>query len=363
MFDLTTFARDTERRVDPVPYERLVALRRHRQRRRAAATALAAVAAVAALAVVLAGLAHVGSQRVPATPAPLLTSVGVPDWTPDQVIGHPDSFVVTQLESRTDRRTVLTVWKRCVTPRADHDCLGREAFALVDGTGHRFLTLGTVTGSSNQSALRDPGLLREVGDGVWYWAHLGPGPYLLSPTMHQPVQLTVMDRPLNLPFGTPTIECADAVGLCTLDVNARTLKRLAVPDLAAGGGTRWATPTAKGCGIWGLTGAGGDVRLVIQQRDGSFAMADLPGDATPMSLAEGGPSCEIAYYQGSSSSETQLAVSLDDGVTWQARRAPLPQLSGLVEEQPRLRVLIPPRWASLPEIARPAGLPGPLKPL
>jgi hypothetical protein len=360
MSELTTFARDTERRVEQPSFETLVWRQRRARRRRAAWVSAAAVAAVLALALAVSGLGRLGAQRLPSAPTPQLTSVAVPDWSADEVVGHPDAFVAAQLESRVDRRTVLTVWKRCVAPRADHDCLGREAIAVVDGTDHRLLVLGAVTGSSNQPSLGAPGLYREVGDGIWYWAHTGPGPYLLSATMHQQVPLTVMDRPATKPYGTPAVECADGVGLCSLDVNARTLERLAVPTLD---GVRWATPTTKGCGIWGVAGAGGDVRLVIQQRDGSYASADLPDDSTPMSLAEGGPECEVAYYQGSSASETQLAVSLDQGRTWQARRAALPQLSGLIEEKPRLRVLIPPRWAALPEVARPAGLPGPLKPL
>ncbi|KRC88325.1 hypothetical protein ASE25_15950 [Terrabacter sp. Root85] len=362
MSDLTTFARDTERRVAQPPFETLLWRQRRVRRRRAAWVSAAAVAAVLALAFAVSGLGRLGAQSLPAAPTPRLTSVSVPDWTADEVVGHPDAFVAAQLESRTDRRIVLTVWKRCVAPRPDHDCLGREAIAVVDGTDDRFLVLGAVTGSSEQPSMGGPGLYREVGDGVWYWAHRGPGPYLLSATMRQPVALTVMDHPVAPPFGTSTVECADGAGLCTLDVNARTLERLAVPNVPDGH-TRWATPTSKGCGIWGLTGAGGDLRLVIQQRDGSFASADLPGDATPTSLAEGGAECEVAYYQSTADTQDQLVVSLDQGSTWQARRAPLPQLSGNIEEKPRLRVLIPPRWAALPEVTSPSGLPGPLKPL
>jgi hypothetical protein len=146
------------------------------------------------------------------------------------------------------------VWKRCTQPRADHDCFGREAIAVVDGADNRFVTLGAVTGSRQQPSLGDDGLLREVGDGLWYWAHLNPGPYLVSATMSQPVQVSVMDGPVAHSFGVPSIECPDQVGLCTLEENARTLGRLAVPDVPD---TRWATPTAEGCGLWGLAGVSG----------------------------------------------------------------------------------------------------------
>ena len=359
MSDLTSFARDTERRVSIPAFETLVA-RHHRERRRHALVAsAAAVAAVLVVALAVVALGRGAGSRVPSAPAPVLTSMAVPGWSADQIVGHPDAFVVAQLESRSDRSIVLTTWKRCVVPVADHDCLGREAMAVVDGTDHRLLVLGAVTGSSNQPSVGDSGLLREVGDGVWFWAHRNPGPYLLSPVMRQPVQLTVTGDPVPPRYGTPAIECADEVGLCTLDVNARTLERLALPDVD---GIRWAVPTARGCGLWGIAGAGSDLRLVIQQRDGSFATADLSQHASMTSLAEGGTGCEVAVYQGTSDRQAQLVVTLDDGATWQVRRAPLPQVAGLIETEPHLRVLLPPRWAALPAITSGLGLPGPLTP-
>lgn len=360
MSDLTSFARETESRVRMPAFETLLA-RHHRERRRHALLAsAAAVAAVLAVALAVAALGHGPASRVPSAPAPVLTSVAVPGWSAEQIVGHPDAFVLLQLESRSDPSIVLTKWKRCVVPVADHDCLGREAMAVVDGTGHQLLVLGAVTGSGNQPSQGDSGLLREVGDGVWFWAHRQPGPYLLSPVMRQPVQLIITGDPVPPRYGTPAIECADGVGLCTLDVNARTLERLALPDL---GGIRWAVPTARGCGLWGLAGAGNDLRLVIQQRDGSFATASLSQHASMTSLAEGGTSCEVAVYQGMPNEQTQVVVTLDNGATWQVHRAPLPQVAGLVETVPHLRVLLPPRWAALPAITSSLGLPGPLTPL
>lgn len=359
MSDLTSFARETERRVLAPTFESIVARHERERRRRALITYAAGLATVVALALGALALGR-SANRVPATPEPVPTSVTVPAWSAEQVIGHPDAFVVTQLESKADRRIVLTVWKRCVVPRPDHDCLGPEAIAVVDGTDDRFLTLGPVTGSSAQPSLGSDGLFREVADGTWYWAHVDPGPYLLSPLMHGPLQLTVRDRPVAPDFGTSAVECADGAGLCALDVNARTLQRLALPG---GDGVRWATPVAKGCGSWGLVGAGGDLRLVVQQPDGSFATADLPDDSAPTSIAEGGPACEVAYYEDVTSSLTELVVSLDQGASWQVRRATPPGPAGLIEQRPRLRVLIPPRWAALPEVPHPSGLPGRLRPL
>lgn len=362
MSDLTSFARDTEQRVEQPGYEQIVARYRRQRRRHVVLVSAAAVIAVLAVALAAGGIGRHTAQRLPSAPTPQLTSVAVPEWTADQIVGHPDAFVASQLESRADRRTVLTVWKRCEVPTADHDCLGREAIAVVDGTDHRFLVLGAVTGSSSQPGLRDPGVFREVGDGVWYWAHRDPGPYLLSSTMHQPVQLTVMDGPVPPRFGTPTVECADGVGLCTLDVNARTLQRLALPEVD---GVRWAVPTSKGCGIWGLAAAGEDRRLVIQQPDGSFATSQLPQTSRGISMAEGGASCEVAVYQDASDMVTEIVVSLDDGATWQVRGPVLPpsHQDGLIEERPRLRVLLMPRWAALPTIRGTYPLPGPLTPL
>jgi hypothetical protein len=177
--------------------------------------------------------------------------------------------------------------------------------------------------------------------------------------MSQPVQLTVLDRPTNS-FGVPSIECADQVGLCTLNPSARTLERLSLPDVPD---TRWATPTTQGCGLWGLTGVGANVRLIIQQRDGSFASAGLPTDAYSTTMAEGGPNCEVAYYQSVTESKDQLVVSLDQGKTWQIRQTPLPQVAGYYEHQPRDRFLIPPHWADLPPMAHPLKPPEALHPL
>ena len=362
MSELTSFARDTERRVEQPSFETLMWRQRRARRRRAAWVSAAAVAAVLALALAVSGLGRLGAQRLPSAPTPQLTSVAVPDWSADEVVGHPDAFVAAQLASRVDRRTVLTVWKRCVAPRADHDCLGREAFAVVDGTDHRLLALGAVTGSSNQPSLGAPGMYREVGDGLWYWAHTGPGPYLLSATMHQPVALTVMDRPVAVPYGTPTVECAEGEGLCALDANARTLQRVSLPAVDA---VRWATPNARGCGIWGLAGAGDDLRLVVQQRNGSFSTARLPGTGHGTTMAEGGAGCETAVFQSRSDMVVELLVSLDEGATWQVRGpiAPPQHLEGLIEEQPRLRVLLPPRWSALPSTRSIFPMPDPLTPL
>lgn len=362
MSDLTAFARDTERRVRQPAYEELVARHRRRQVRRVALLCAAAVLAVAAVALLPVRVGRPSAERLPALPAPEFTSVAVPGWSAEQMVGHPDAFVVTQLESRADRRTVLTVWKRCATPAPDQDCLGREAIAVVDGTGHRLVALGAVTAASSRPSPQAPDLFREVGDGLWYWAHVGPGPYLLSPTLRQPVPLTVQDRAEAVPYGTPTVECADGVGLCALDPDARTLQRIALPAVD---GVRWATPTAKGCGIWGLAAAGGDPRLVVQQRDGSFAAVALARTTTGITMAEGGPGCEVAVYQGVSDMVSELLVSLDDGATWQVR-GPIPppqHLAGLVEEKPRLRVLLPARWAALPATRSSHALPGPRTPL
>jgi hypothetical protein len=360
MADLTSFARDTERFVVVPAFDRVLRRRRRGRVRRAAIAAAAAMVALLGIALSVAGLGQRTAGSGPPSPAPRLTSVAVPDWSAEQVVGHPDAFVIAQVESRTDRRTVLTSWKRCTVASPDHDCLGREAMAVVDGAGHRLLVLGAVSGPSTQPKTRNPGLLREVDDAVWYWAHQDPGPYLLSASMRHPVQLTVMDHPVRPRYGVPAIECADREGLCTLDVDANTLERLAVPDLP---GMRWAIPNATGCGLWGTAGAGSDLRLVIQQRDGSFAMADIPDDSVPMSPAEGGNNCEVAYYQTVSASVAQMVVSLDEGTTWQVRRARSPQLDGAIENEPRLRVLLPPRWAAMPTTKSVYGLPGELEPL
>src|SRR3954452_24342194 len=294
MSDLTSFARETERRVPMPAFESVVARHDRERRQRALVACAAAVVAIAAVALGALALGRNTTDQLPSTPSPVQTSVTVPPWTADEIVGHPDAWVAEQLESKSDQRIVLTVWKRCAVPRPDHDCLGREAIAVVDGTDDRLLTLGPVTGSSQQPSLGSSGLYREVADGVWYWAHVDPGPFLLSALMHGPVQLTVMDRPVPPPFGTSTVECADGLGLCTLDPNARTLQRLAVPQLD---GIRWAVPNHEGCALWGLAGAGKDLRLVIQQRDGSFAAADLSGASLATTMAEGGPACEVAVYQ------------------------------------------------------------------
>jgi hypothetical protein len=357
MSDLHTFVRETERSVDQAPFEVMIATQRRARRRRSALTVAAAVGAVLALALAIAGLGQLGHRQVPSGSPPQLL---VPDWTADQIVEHPDAFVVQQLDSRADPSTTLTVWKRCTQPRPDHDCFGREAIAVGDGPDQRFVTLGAVTGSSQQPALGDDGLLREVGDGLWDWAHLNPGPYLLSTAMSQPVQLTVLDRPATPSFGVPSVECPDRVGLCTLDQNARTLERLAIPQVPK---TRWATPTAKACGLWGLAGVGGNLRLIIQQRDGSFASADIPDDGAAATMAEGGTGCEVAYYQSVVGGSDQLVVSVDQGKTWQIRHAPMPQVAAYVEEQPRFRTLIPPRWAALPPMPHPLPPPRGLEPL
>jgi hypothetical protein len=357
MSDLRNFARDTERAIDQPPFEDMIAARRRARRRSSAVSVAAAVAAVLALALAVAGLGRLHQEPIPARPAPQLL---MPDWTAEQIVDHPDAFVVKQLESKTQPGTVLTVWKRCPHPSPHNACLGREAIAVVDGSGHRLATLSTVTDSLPQPGAVGTGLLREVGAGRWYWAHLNPGPYLLSATMTQPVQLTVPDQPVAHDFGVASIECADQVGLCTLDQNAQTLERLAIPDVPD---TRWATPTAQGCGLWGLAGVGAKPRLIIQQRDGSFASADLPGDPYSTTMAEGGPNCEIAYYQSVAENKEQLVVSLDQGHTWQIRQTPAPQVAGYYEHQPRDRFLIPPHWADLPPMAGPLKSPRAVRPL
>ncbi|MGO4664400.1 hypothetical protein AB4Z14_21270 [Terrabacter sp. 2TAF16] len=360
MSDLHSFARDTERSIDPPSFEVMIAARRRARRRRAAANVAAAVAAVLALALAVAGLSQLHPKQIPAQPAPQVTSVAVPDWTADQIVGQPDAFVVKQLESRTHPGTTLTVWNRCPHPDPHHGCLGREAIVVVDGSGHRLVTLAGVTDSSQQPPAGGVGLLREVGDGLWYWAHRNPGPYLLSATMSQPMQLTVLDRPTTHTFGAPSIECADQVGLCTLNQDAGKLERLALPEVPD---TRWATPTARGCGLWGLAGVGANPRLVIQQRDGSFASAALPDAPYSATMAEGGPNCEVAYYQSVTENKDQLVVSLDHGKTWQIRQPPLPQVAGYYEHQPRDRFLIPPHWTELPPMTHPLPPPGALHPL
>jgi hypothetical protein len=354
--DLRSFARDTERSIHQPPFEAMIAARRRAQRRRAAVTIGAAVAAVLALALALAGLTQLHHEQIPARPAPQLL---VPEWKADQIVGHPSAFVVTRLQSLSHAGTVLTVWKRCTHPRPDHDCLGREAITVEDRAGHRFATVAAVTGPSQQLAATGDGLLREVDHGLWYWAHTNPGPYLLSATMSQPVQLTV-GGPATRRFGAPSIECPDQVGVCTLDVSGRTVQRLAVPDVPD---THWAIPTPIGCGLWGLAGVGSKLSLVIQQRDGTFATTDLPDNPIGASMAEGGTNCEVAYYQGIALGQPQVVVSLDRGKTWQTREARVPQEAGLVEQQPRVRVLIPPQWQSLPRVLHPVPLPGPLHPL
>lgn len=355
--DLAAFARDTMSFIDQPPFPAVLATRRGQHRRRSVAAAAAGAVAAALAAVTITG---VGQHHPAAAPSKTMPRPLLPDWTAEQIVGNPDAFVVTQLASRTRISTVLTVWKRCAQPRPDHDCLGREAIAVADGAGHQLTALGGVTGSTEQPSLGDDGLLREVGAGQWYWAHRNPGPYLLSAAMSGPVQLTVLDRPLTRSFGVPGIECADRVGLCTLNVSARTLERLALPNVPD---TRWATPTPTGCGLWGLAGAGGDLRLIIQQRDGAFASADIPEDRAPTGMAEGGPNCEIAYYQSVAENQEQLVVSLDQGRTWQIRQTPMPQVAGLLEQEPRLRELIPPHWTHLPAMPHPLKPPGPLHPL
>ena len=361
MSDLRSFARDTERSVDQLPFEVMIARQRRARRQRAVVAVAAAVAAVLALTLAVAGLNQLRRQQVPSLPAPKPSpQLLVPDWTADQIVGHPAAFIVKQIQSRTDSRVLLTVWKRCQDPGPHDDCLGREALAVVDGAGHRLVTLGAVTDSLGQPSSVGDGLLREVGDGLWYWAHEDPGPYLLSATLSQPVPLTVLNSPVTHNFGVSSIECADQVGLCSLNISARTLERLAIPDVPD---VRWATPTAQGCGLWGLAGVGTRTRLLIQQRDGTFAGVDLPADPYSTTMAEGGPSCEVAYYQSITQDKDQLVVSLDQGHTWQIRRTPLPQVAGYYEHQPRDRFLIPPRWADLPRMTNGSKAPGPLSPL
>lgn len=360
MSDLSDFVRETERSIDPPPFEVMITTQRRARRRRVAIALTAAVAAVAAavlaVALALTGLDDLGRKEIPARPAPKPL---VPAWTADQIVGNAKGFVVKQLDSHNQQGTTLTVWKRCADPGPHNDCLGREAIVVADRSGHRLVTLGAVTGSSQQPTPGGGGLLREVSAGLWYWAQQDPGPYLLSAAMSRPVHLRVLDRAVTQGFGVPSIECADQVGLCTLDPSAQTLTRLAIPDLPD---TRWATPTRQGCGLWGLVGVGGNPRLVIQQRDGSFATADVPAEPNSTTMAEGGPNCEVAYYQSIGADSDQLVVSLDQGRTWQIRQTPPPQAGGYYEHQPRDRFLIPPHWAALPPMAHPLKAPGPLAP-
>ncbi len=351
---LAGFARDTERRLDPPPFEVMLSMRRRARRHR---TVLAAGAALSAMLAFVLAAAGMHESQPPSVAAEQMSQEVLPGWTAEQVIASPDAFVVRQVESRTDLGTGLTVWKRCVKPRADHDCFGREAITVADGHGHRLATLGAVTGSSQQPSLGDDGLLREVGEGLWYWAHREPGPYLLSAAMRSPTPLTFSDRPAARSFGVPSIECPDRVGLCALDPDAGAIERLARPDVPD---ARWATPTATGCGLWALAGSSGNLRLVIQQRDGSFAAADIPDDAPATAMAEGGTHCEIAYYQVDSLDRCQLVVSLDEGKTWQVRKAVSPA-AGPVEQQPRPRVLLPTWWPELPAAPHALRPPGPLQ--
>ncbi|MGO4600023.1 hypothetical protein [Terrabacter sp. 2RAF25] len=361
MSDLRSFARETERSIDQPPFEVMIATQRRARRRRAAVAVAAAVAAVLALTLAVAGLNQLRRPQIPSVPAPRPTlDLRVPNWTADQIVGFPAASIVKQFQARTDSRTMLTVWKRCPTPTHDNDCLGREAIAVMDGSGHRLVTLGAVTDAPAQPSGAGDGLLREVGNGLWYWAHENPGPYLLSATMSRPVLLTVVNGPATPNYGVSSIECADQVSLCSLNVAAGTLQRLAVPNVPD---TRWATPTAQGCGLWGLAGVGTRPRLVIQQRDASFAVTDLPGDPNSTTMAEGGPNCEVAFYQSVTEHSDQLVVTLDQGRTWQIRQSPLPQVAGYYEHQPRDRFLIPPDWSKLPPMTHPLTPPGPLKPL
>ena len=357
MSDLTRLASDlasdTERLIDQPPFEEMIAARRRRHRRRRVRAAGAVVGVLVVLALALTGAARLGGTPVESEAVTQL----LPRWPADEVVGHPDAFVTTQLHSRGYPPTVLRVWKRCVRPRDDHDCFGREAIAVTDHDGHRLTTLGAVTGSSQQPDLGDEGLFREVADGVWYWAHRDPGPYLVSATVTGPVVLTVRDRPVTPGFGTSSIECPDRVGLCTLDTAERTVTPLARPDVPD---ARWSTPTPAGCGLWALAGIGGDLRLVIQQRDGSFATADIPDDGVAATMAEGGPDCAVAYYQAVTPERDQLVVSIDQGRTWAVRQVPAPQVAALVEQEPRPRTLLPPRWQQLPVVRDPLETPGPL---
>ncbi len=334
----------------------MVASRRRARRRRNLRATGAAVATLLALLLLVAGPGWLGGAPGSAERLPGL----LPEWTADEIVGHPDAFVVRQLSSHRYPPRVLRVWKRCASPSADHDCFGREAIAVTDDDGHRLTALGAVTGSTEQPDLGDDGLLREVEDGVWYWAHRRPGPYLLSATMDRPVELTFRDRAVTQAFGVPGIECPDRVGVCTLETAARTIERLARPDVPD---SRWSIPTPAGCGLWALAGAGGNLRLIIQQRDGSFATADIPDDDVAATMAEGGPDCEVGYYQAVAGDRYQLVVSLDQGRTWAIRQAPVLEVAGLVEEQPRPRTLVPAQWQTLPGVRDPLHPPGPLQPL
>ncbi|WP_323100300.1 hypothetical protein [Intrasporangium sp. YIM S08009] len=356
MSDLAALARDTERFLDPPPFELMIAARRRGRRRGVLRASGAAVAALLAVSLLVAGLGWLGGEHRSAQALPGL----LPEWTADEIVGHPDAFVVRQLSSHSYPPRVLRVWKRCASPTADHDCLGREAIAVTDDDGHRLTALGAATGSSEQPDLGDDGLFREVEDGVWYWAHRSPGPALFSATMDRPAELTFRDRAVTHAFGVPGIECPDRVGVCTLDTAARTIDRLARPDVPD---SRWSTPTPAGCGLWALAGTGGNLRLVIQQRDGSFATADIPDDDVAAMMAEGGPDCEVAYYQAVAGDRFQLVVSLDQGRTWSIHRAPVLEVAGLVEKEPRPRTLIPPQWQALPSVRDPLDPPGSLQPL
>ena len=357
MSDLHNFVRDTEFSVEQPRFELMIATRRGARRRRAAVTVAAAVAAVLSLALAVAGLGQLGHRQVPSGSAAQLL---VPDWTADQMSGTP-----TRSSSTRSRRAPTRAPSSQCGSAAPNPARTMTASAARPSPSWTVpttvsVTLGAVTGSRQQPSLGDGGLLREVGDGLWYWAHLNPGPYLVSATMSQPAHVTVMGGPVAHSFGVPSIECPDQVGLCTLDENARTLGRLAIPDVPD---TRWATPTAQGCGLWGLAGVSGNLRLIIQQRDGSFASADIADDSAAAAMAEGGPNCEIAYYQAIVGDRYQLVVSLDQGKTWQLRQTSMPQVAGHAERQPRLRSLIPPRWTLLPPMPHPLPPPRGLRPL
>jgi hypothetical protein len=86
-------------------------------------------------------------------------------------------------------------------------------------------------------------------------------------------------------------------------------------------------------------------------------------DRAATEMAEGGPDCEVAYYQSIAENKVQLVISRDQGRTWQIRQTPMPQVAGYLEQRPRLRELIPPRWRQLPAMPHPLAAPGPLHPL
>jgi hypothetical protein len=168
----------------------------------------------------------------------------------------------------------------------------------------------------------------------------------MSATMHSPVHLTLAGGAVAPRTGLDTVECPDGIRRCLLDRNARTLTQVALPEPDE---MRWATPTTGG--FWGVAHNAGGLQLVVQQTDRTFAEIDLPKRVS-ITMAEGGARGAIGLYVMSAAGHWQLFVSRDRGHSWSVYAAPAGPT--LREEYPRLRVLLPSDWASLPVARTPA---------